>query len=119
MDRRKFLSAIIPAATVGFCVPALAAEISPAAEAAIGLRCTKCFAPAHFHRISRTPIFEGRHVGYSAAPNALVISHYHEHWMTPRGEVRVNRWPSMDDSHMMAAIEGAMFAMYPREGDRL
>jgi hypothetical protein len=104
MNRRTLFTALAGLAAALLPVAALA-------KTAPDKSCTKCGHVAHFHRISRTPVYDHRYNGFRT--DSIAISHYHEKWMTPRGEVSIARWPTMDDSHTMAAVEDAMFAIYP------
>jgi hypothetical protein len=104
MNRRSLFTALAGLAAATLPVAALA-------KAVPGKLCTKCGLGPHFHQISKLPVYE-RYLPGSPYEQS-VISHYHEKWMTPRGEVAISRWPTMDDSHTQAAVESAMFAIFP------
>jgi len=114
MDRRS-LFGVLTGAAVAIPTAAFATDWRKGWKAlADGLmpkRCPKCSLGPHFHQISKLPVYE-RYLAGSPYEQP-VLSHYHEKWMTPRGEVWISRWPSMDDSHTHTAVEDAMFAMYP------
>jgi len=111
MDRRS-LFGVLAGAAVAIPTAAFATDWRKGWKAlADGLmpkRCPKCSLGPHFHRLSQDPV-------YVRDPYTITtrVSFYHEHWVTPRGDVHIARWPDMDDSHTHTAVEDAMFAMYP------
>lgn len=109
MNRRQLFPALAAALTLApmAALAKLEPEISEPAVRDLGLKVD----PVPFNgfmRLSRRPI----HVE-DLATGARVYSHSEEEWATPRGRVRITRWPSMDFSDTVRAVEEAAGYIYP------
>lgn len=107
MNRRQLFPALAAALTLApvAALAKLEPEITETAQRDLGVKCAGCGEGPHFHRLSRVGVFNYSDNSYSYSL---------EKWATPKGEVCIQRWPTMDDGHTRQAVEDAMMAAYPQ-----